>query len=427
MDLPKINLQQKIASLNPVLIGDILFRKEKRIHLFLELPLDRRIELLDKLTAVVKKDILTHIPEEDLIEILQAVDPDEATDILQLLSKGKREKTLVLLSEEVKDSLSTLLEFDADTAAGLMTLDYIQVDISDNIAAVAKKFKQHEKRTGRLPVILAMKNGKLAGFLPGHELGFAARHELIGKYVKKIYTISYAAGHEKVIEVFHNHPHSKVAVLNDNDDVIGIIYSDDVIKLVEDQAAASLYDFAGVRAEESVTDNAKRKIKYRYKWLVINLGTAFLASFVVSQFQDTISKYVLLAVYMPIVAGMGGNAATQTLAVLVRGIALKQISLRTAYKTLKNEVEAGFANGLINGLLVALVVIIKDRDVKIALILAMAMIVNLVVAATFGTLVPLIMSKLKKDPAASATIFITTATDVLGFLAFLGLATVILS
>ncbi len=151
-----------------------------------------------------------------------------------------------------------------------------------------------------------------------------------------------------------------------------------------------------------------------------------MAASVVGLFEDTISKYVLLAVYMPIVAGMGGNAATQTLAVVVRGIALRQIELKTALKTLKNELGAGFVNGLINGFLVAFVVLVKDHDPKIALILALAMVINLIVAALFGTLVPLIMQKLHKDPATSATIFITTATDVLGFLAFLGLATIIL-
>lgn len=421
-----MNIVNPLNSINPLTLADILFRKDKRVSLFLELPNDKRIELLRSVTITVKKDILAHVPEEDIVKIIETVDPDEATDILQLLTKAKREKVLKLVKEEVKDSLSTLLEFDANTAAGLMTLDYIHAEDTDNISSVAKKFQLHERRTGRPPVILVMKDGKLAGFLPGHELGFAARHELIGKYVKRLPSISYAATHERVIEVFRAHPHSKVAVLNDENNVVGIIYSDDVLKLIEDQTAASLYDFAGVSDEESVTDNAKSKVKFRYKWLLINLATAFLAAFTVGQFEATISKYVLLAVYMPIVAGMGGNAATQTLAVLVRGIALKQISLGTAFKTLKNEIGAGFINGLINGFLVAFIVLVKDRDPKIALILALAMVINLVVAAIFGTMVPLIMSKLKKDPAASATVFITTATDVLGFLAFLGLATIIL-
>jgi magnesium transporter len=238
--------------------------------------------------------------------------------------------------------------------------------------------------------------------------------------------ISYAATHEEVVRLFKSHPHGKVAVLNDAGDVIGIIYSDDVLKLMQEREASSLYDFAGIRQEESVSDNAKHKVRNRYRWLIINLGTAFLAAFTVGLFEETLATYVLLAIYMPIVAGMGGNAATQTLAVLVRGIALKQVTLKDAWKPLRSELGAGLINGLINGVLVAAVVIIFNHDYKIAAILAMAMVINLVVAAFFGTLVPLIMSKLGKDPAASATIFITTATDVLGFLSFLGLATLIL-
>jgi len=152
------------------------------------------------------------------------------------------------------------------------------------------------------------------------------------------------------------------------------------------------------------------------------MATAFLAAFTVMLFEGTISKYVLLAVYMPIIAGMGGNAATQTLAVLVRGIALKQIDLKTAMPTLKREVYAGLINGVINGVLVAAVVLLVNQDVLLAFILGIAMILNFFVASFFGTIVPLVMKKFGKDPAASATVFITTATDVLGFLIFLGLA-----
>jgi magnesium transporter len=404
----------------------VFFYKSERATKFMDMSHEERIEYIQSCTKAAKKDIAVHIPDADLVRVLEAVDPDEATDILQMLSKHRREKVLALLGDGIKSSLETLLEFDPETAAGLMTLDYIQVEFTDNIASVAKKFKEHEKRTGRPPVILVLKEARLAGFLPGHELGFAARHEKIGKYVKRMPSIKHTATHDEVVELFRSHPHAKVVVYNEDKAVLGIIYSDDVLKLIEDQPASSLYDFAGVSDEEAVTDRASKKVKYRYKWLIINLATAFLASFVVSQFEETISKYVLLAVYMPIVAGMGGNSATQTLAVMVRGISLRQISLGTAWKTLKSEVAAGALNGVINGILVALVVILKDNDWKIALILALAMIINLLVAAAFGTMVPLIMSKLKKDPASSATIFITTATDVLGFLAFLGLATIIL-
>ena len=422
-----MNLSKTLTSVNAVALADILFRKDKRTELFLGLPPEKRVEMLHSLTPRVKKELLTHIPEKDLVHILEAVDPDKATDILQILTRHKREKVLELLSQEVKNSLSTLLEFDADTAAGLMTLDYIQVGAEENIESVAKKFRQHENRTGRPPVILVTHDQRLTGFLPGHELGFAAKHELIGKYVKRLPSISYAATHDEVVHQFHTHPHGKVAVLNDTGNVLGIIYSDNVLKLIRERETSSLYNFAGISQEESVTDSAKRKVNFRYRWLIINLGTAFLAAFTVGMFEETLSKYVLLAIYMPIVAGMGGNAATQTLAVQVRGIALRQIELKTAWKTLRSELGAGFINGLINGVLVAAVVMFVNHDFKIAIILAMAMVINLLVAAFFGTLVPLIMQKLGKDPAASATIFITTATDVLGFLVFLGLATLILT
>ncbi len=422
-----MKLPSSFSFISPVALTDILFRKHsKRIELFLEQPLEKRVTLIRAVTPRIKKDLLRHIPTPDLVKILEVVDPDEATDILQLLTRHQREVTLHLLSEELKNSLSTLLEFDPETAAGLMTLDYIQVDLGEDIAATAKKFKSHERKTGRPPVILVMENDKLIGFLPGYELGFAEAEDTIRQLVRHLPSISYAATHKQVLQLFRAHPHNKVAVLNDTGNIIGIIYSDDVLRLIQEKESASLYDFAGITQEESVTDTTKHKVQNRYRWLIINLGTAFLAAFTVGQFEHVLSQYVLLAIYMPIVAGMGGNAATQTLAVLVRGIALRQIELRTAWKTLRNELGSGLINGLINGILVAAIVLIVNHDVKIAIILALAMVINLLVAAIFGTIVPLIMSKLGKDPASSATIFITTATDVLGFLAFLGLATMIL-
>lgn len=423
-----MKLRKRLNSLNinPITITDILFRKDKRTELFLTLDKTKRLELLSSVTTAVKKDILQHISEQDVVDMLEMLDPDEATDLLQIVSPKRREKVLALLSSELKDSLSILLEFDPETAAGLMTLDYIQVDITDNVSSVAKKFKQHEKSTGRLPVILVLKDGQLAGFMPGHELGFASRSERIGRYLKRIPTISYAASHDDVLHKFNSHPHSKVAVLNDAGNVLGIIYSDDILKIIQERESSSLYDFAGIRKEESVTDSVRRKVKNRYQWLIINLATGFLAAFTIGLFEDTISKFVLLAIYMPIVAGMGGNAATQTLAVQVRGISLRQIELKTVWRTLKNELGAGLINGLITGLLVAAAVLFLNNDVKLAIVLAVAMVANLLVAAFFGTIVPLVMERLGKDPAASATIFITTATDVLGFLAFLGLATIVL-
>ena len=215
-------------------------------------------------------------------------------------------------------------------------------------------------------------------------------------------------------------------MLDDDDSILGIIYSDDILKIIEKKSADNLYGFAGVSEEEDIYDSPLTKVKNRYKWLLINLVTAFLAAAVVSLFQDTISAFVLLAVYMPIVAGMGGNAGTQTLAVVVRGLALKEIELKTAKKAIINEIIAGAINGAINGILVALVAWLWNGSFMLGIIVFIAMIVNLIVAGLFGAVIPLALKAIGKDPASSATVFITTATDVCGFFVFLGLASILL-
>jgi magnesium transporter len=197
-----MKLTDTLTPVNPITLADILFHKGRRAELFLKLPQDKRPELLRSMPLPVKKEIAAHIPDNDLVDILEAVAPDEATDILQLLPRHKRELVLQLLSGEVKDSLSTLLEFDPATAAGLMTLDYIQADISETVTSVAEKFNKHERRTGRPPVILVLKEGRLAGFLPGHALAFADKDEPLDKYVKHVPSISYAANHQKVIQLW---------------------------------------------------------------------------------------------------------------------------------------------------------------------------------------------------------------------------------
>ncbi|NBS68652.1 magnesium transporter [bacterium] len=321
----------------------------------------------------------------------------------------------------------TSLRLNLEAISKIMHHDFIRAEKQDTFAVVGKEYRAYEKETGRAPAVLIFKENKLVGALPNSALILRRSSEKISRHIHPIATISVTAHRRAVLRTFREHPHDKVAVVDEFGEVVGIIYSDDVLRLLQEHNASALFDFAGVQDEEKVDDPIFTKVGHRYKWLVINLGTAFLAAFVVSQFEETIARHVLLAVYMPIVAGMGGNAATQTLAVLVRGIALHEIDLKTYSKALWRELGSGLVNGFLNGIFVAGIVFFLHGDLLLALVLSCAMMTNLAVAAFFGTLVPLVMQRLGKDPAASATIFITTATDVLGFLAFLGLATWLLS
>jgi len=408
------------------IVHDISYNSKNRHDLFLSLSPKEQSITINQLSKRVQQQLILQLNNTEISPFLEYLDPDEVTSILRFLPKKRQEMLINQLSEYYQQSVSTLLKFDPKTAAGLMNLNYIQVDEDVTIFEVIEQLKVNEKRTGKLPTILVMKEGKLSGYLSFSLIALANKSKKIKDYVKKINVIRHSSEYDKVIKLFKQNAYNKIVVLNENKAVVGIIYSEDILRLIGEQSSASLYNFAGVSEDETVFDSAPRKIKFRYKWLIINLATAFLASFVVQSFSETIAKNVLLAVYMPIVAGMGGNSGTQTLAVMVRSLSNSELSKSMILKALKNEIITGGVNGLINGFIVAVLVMLLNHDILIALILAVAMIVNLIVSSTFGTIVPVIMKKLGKDPASSATIFITTATDVFGFVTFLGLATILL-
>jgi magnesium transporter len=217
-----------------------------------------------------------------------------------------------------------------------------------------------------------------------------------------------------------------IPVVDEESKLVGVITVDDVIDVIKDEATEDIYRLAGVATDERVFTPPLESLRKRLPWLAVNLVTAFIAASVVSLFQGTIGKVVALAVFMPIVAGMGGNAATQTLTVVVRGLALGELSWANSRKALLKESAVGIGNGLALGVLAALVAWMMRGDIVLGGVLALAMVINLFVAATAGTLIPLGLRALRVDPALASSVFITTLTDVAGFASFLGLATVFL-
>jgi magnesium transporter len=214
-----------------------------------------------------------------------------------------------------------------------------------------------------------------------------------------------------------------IPVVEEGNKLVGIITVDDVIDVIKDEATEDMFRLAGVSSDEHVSTPAVQSLKMRMPWLIVNLATAFLAAGVVGLFQHTISTWIALAVFMSVPAGMGGNAATQTLAVIVRGIALGELTWGNSRKALVKEILVGVGNGLATGCVAAVVAWVMYRDPTVGVLLAIAMVFNLFVAGTAGTLIPLGLKALKFDPALVSTVFITTFTDVCGFASFLGLAT----
>lgn len=407
-------------------LSDIRFHPRKRHDVFLSLSSVDAANVLSRLSGTVLESLLDDVKDKDVLSVFDHMDPDRITDVLRHVSVRRRTRLIKKMSAQMQDVVETLMGFDPNTAAGLMSVDYILVDVTDTVASVVQQMRVHERRTGRVPAVLVMSGRGFLGEIPMSRLVLGSARQKVKSLVKQVVVVTFDAKKSDVFKLFRMHPHDKIVVLGETGGVLGVIYSDDVLRLVEAQKASSLYDFAGVHSEESVTDYASVKFAFRYKWLMLNLATAFLAAFTVSLFHDVIAAFVVLAIYMPIVVGMGGNAGTQTLAVMVRGMTLHQVEGATVWMILRRELASAFAIGLLNGALVALVVFVFHRSAIIAVILGFAMAFNLLVGAFFGTMVPVIMRRLGKDPATSANIFISTATDVCGFIAFLGLASLIL-
>jgi magnesium transporter len=396
---------------------------------FTDLPEREWRDIFFTLPESVREALVADMTREQLESFIHGLDPDEVTDVLGYADADTRESVLQTLDSRRREKIDFLLSFNPESAAGLMDLEFITVDSDSAFQTVVERVRRFEDRTGRLPTILVTDPDGLLGELPGTALSVAGDEESLTEYVKPIPQVRYDREDEDVLEVFRLNRDRTVAVLDDDDDVLGVIHADDLLTLLEETVGETLYEFTGVAEEESVLDGPRSKVKRRYKWLILNLGTAFLAAAVVGLFEATIAAVAILAAYMPVVAGMGGNAGTQAMAVTVRGISLGQVSLSTGKRVVFNEAVAGAFNGFITGALVAVIATafsFGEFGVLLGAVIGVSMVANLVIAGFFGALTPMVLDRLGYDPATSATIFITTGTDVLGFFVFLGLAGVVL-
>jgi magnesium transporter len=409
------DIQQTLAiSSNPASEFAELSHNEQR-RIFFQLPESMRQSLAEDMDA------------EQLRRFVRRLDPDEVADVLGYADETIREDVLRKLDQDRQEKVSFLLEFSPESAAGLMHLDYVTVDVDRTLQDVAARVQRHEDRTGRFPTIFVTEDEALLGELPSQTLAMTDQADIdLREHLQSTPAVPFDTPETDVLDVFRANPERSVAVLDDDTTILGVIYAEDLLQAIQEVAGETLYEFTGVQEGESVLDGPLSKVRYRYKWLIINLGTAFLAAAAVGVFEDTIAAFTLLAVYMPVVAGMGGNAGTQSMAVTVRGLAFGHISLATGGRAVYNEILAGAANGLIVGVLVAVIASVFNQSPLLGLVLGVSMVLNLVIAGFFGSSIPLALDRIGKDPATSATIFITTATDVLGFFIFLGLAKAVL-
>lgn len=405
----------------------LTYRPEERMHIFRLLSIPEQSAVFQELSAHVQQTILKQLRTEEIIDMLDNMDMWQVEHLLSRIVNVKHRRSIIKkLKSEVREKIDYFLRFHPQATLSLINFNYLFLSSTLTIGQAADIIDEHYDETGKYPELLVHERGQLIGEVPFATMVRERNSTALRKYVQPLATVTYAAEVPEIVDVLVGTNSKKIVVLDHDKSVLGVIYADAVKPLFGQLPAESLYDFAGVDASERATSGMWTKVRYRYKWLIINLGTGFLAASVVSLFENTLNQLVLLAIYMPIVAGMGGNAATQTLAVTVRGITVGDLTLKNSLRPILNEVGSGFINGIINGVLVALVATFWNQSPELGLVIGVAMVCNLIIAGFFGAFVPLLMKSLGKDPATSATIFITTATDVCGFFVFLGLATIVL-
>jgi magnesium transporter len=402
--------------------GDYLFTilsTEDQGKVIVELDEDHRVHFLETLKSEQISDIVEELPS------------DEATDIVSELSEEKAEEVLEDLSTEDSQDLKELLQYDENTAGGIMQKEIITVRHKETVKRAVQAVRRAAKEEGHQQfyhVYVVDEDEKLVGSLSISNLILLSPARRIYKVMETdIISVKTDVDQEEVANIFKKYNLVAAPVIDFSGRVVGRITVDDVVDVIEEEASEDILRLGGVGEDEHISTPPFTALKRRLPWLYVNLLTAFLAASVVGIFQDTIEKVVILAALMPIVAGMGGNAATQTITVMVRGIALGEVNSSNQMRALGKELQIGLMNGFANGLLTGTVIAIFSGIPMLGVVICLAMITNMFVAGCAGTVVPLTLKWINIDPALASAVLVTTFTDVFGFASFLGLATLFIS
>jgi magnesium transporter len=372
--------------------------------------------------------LLSERSPEEIVKLTQELPSDDAAAIIDYLPEELSAAVLELIQKRpAGGGVGELLEYAEQTAGRIMNprVFALAEDMTAGEAITALQGSRDVEVVFYLYVIDARRH--LVGVVSLRRLLLVAPPTPLKLIMTTdLISVRVDTDQEEVARQVASYNLLGIPVVDEENKLVGVITVDDVIDVIKDEATEDVYRLAGVASDDRVFTSASESLKKRLPWLIVNLATAFLAAAVVSRFTDTIGAVTLLAAFMPVVAGMGGNAATQTLTVIVRGIALGELTWGNSRKALFKEAAVGLGNGVACGSIGGIVVFLFTHDLMLGGILAAAMVINMFVAATAGTLIPLGLRVMKVDPALASSVFITTLTDVFGFFSFLGLATVFL-
>ncbi|MGB2106226.1 MAG: magnesium transporter [Porticoccaceae bacterium] len=386
-------------------------------------------EVIHELSDEIKLEFLDEMDSVEVASLTEGLDVDDIVDILQQLPDRVIPEVLQAMSAQDRQRVESVLTYDEDTAGGLMDTEVITVrpDITvDVVLRYLRRFEEIPEITDNLFVV--NRDDTFVGNLPLSMLLTSSPTTRVREVMNtEVRGIHVQLTDSEVAQLFQRHDLVSAPVVDDDNRLLGRITIDDVVDVIVEDADHSLLAMAGLSDTEDTFSSIGKTVPRRAVWLGVNLLTAIFASTAISLFEDTLDKVVALAILMPIVASMGGVAGSQTLTVVIRGMALGQIERSNINWLLSKEFAVGALNGLLYALIVGCVVSLWFQDATMALIIGLAMAINLMAAALSGTLLPVLLKLLKIDPALAGTVILTTITDVVGFISFLGLATLFLT
>ncbi|WP_432711111.1 magnesium transporter [Pedobacter sp.] len=444
-DLDKTDVVKIRSALNgddeqlKVLLGD--YHASEIAILFESLQQDDRERIINLLPVEVASEVISEMheeahPEELLLllhpekrtEIVEELDYDDATDIISQLEEHEQQEILEDLNEDDASNIRNLLTYAEDTAGGLMNTEFIKINLNLNKQdAIVELIRQSEDIEEFYTIFVVDDDNIFHGIVSLKDIIKAKGNVKITALVKAEVAWVYPdTDQEEVARLISQYNLTSIPVVDREMHLLGRVTFDDVIDVIEDENTEDILKISGVSEDEELSGNWVEAVKSRLPWLIINLGTAFLASAVVRYFEPTLEKLAILTAYMTIIAGMGGNAATQALAVTVRRISLYDLTDQQAYRTVLKEFTVGLINGAATGLIVLIVALFFDSNPLLGVVIFLAMTGNLVVAGVTGAGIPLVLKRLGIDPAIASSIIITTFTDVFGFFLLLGLASELL-
>jgi len=400
-------------------------RPDLRVALITALGSDVKAEMFSELQEPIRDELIQQMPADQLAKVVGELESDDAVYLLEDLDESDQIEVLSKVSRADRVRLQRSLDYPEDTAGRIMQADFVAVPPFWSVGQTIDYMREAQNLPDSFSELYVIDPAfHLVGTVSLSFLLRSRRPKLISEITNTdVQTFSALQDQEEVARDFERYNLLSAPVVDDDQRLVGIITADDIVEVVQEEAGEDIFRLAGV-GDEGITENFLQITGSRFTWLFVNLLTAILASVVIGFFEATIQQQVALAVLMPIVASMGGNAGTQTMTVAVRALATKDLTAVNMLRVIGRELAVGLINGLVFALLLAGAVLLWLGPTQLGVIIAVAMIVNMFMAALSGILVPVVLEKIGIDPAVASSVFVTTVTDVVGFFAFLGLASI---